>query len=423
MHPIVIQAEDISKQYRLGLLSGKTLSEDFKRFLYRMAGKPDPLAFVGAENDRTVASAERYVWALKNINFDVRQGEVMGIIGRNGAGKSTLLKILSRVTTPTTGEIRIKGKIASLLEVGTGFHPELTGRENVFLNGAILGMSKAEIKRKFDEIVQFSGVARYIDTPVKRYSSGMYVRLAFAVAAHLEPEILVIDEVLAVGDTEFQKKCLGKIKEVAGGGRTVLFVSHNMGAVSDICDRAIMIEKGSITSTGVADAVIREYVNSTMKTDLTSYDSLKDAQFRRGSGQVRISALSMHRHGSDVEQHEFDYRSDVSFNLSFQIYEPVQELYFLLALRSSLSREMVTATERIRIPVAGKSGEMQFRITLPAVNLSPGVYETYYWLGSSKQEMPYDVIDNMTAPLVIRVPENESALQTGYFQLDYKTEL
>ncbi|MBU6324894.1 MAG: ABC transporter ATP-binding protein [Bacteroidetes bacterium] len=423
MQPIVIQAEDISKQYRLGLLSGKTLSEDVKRFLYRMAGKPDPLAFVGAENDRTVASADRYVWALKNINFEVRQGEVMGIIGRNGAGKSTLLKILSRVTTPTTGEIRIKGKIASLLEVGTGFHPELTGRENVFLNGAILGMSKAEIKRKFDEIVQFSGVARYIDTPVKRYSSGMYVRLAFAVAAHLEPEILVIDEVLAVGDTEFQKKCLGKIKEVAGGGRTVLFVSHNMGAVSDICDRAIMIEKGNITSEGIADAVIREYVNSTMKTDLTSHDSLKDAQFRRGSGQVRISALSMHKRGSDEELNEFDYRSDVSFNLTFRIYEPVSELYFLLALRSSLSREMVTATERIRIPVEGKTGEIQFNITLPALNLSPGVYETYYWLGSSKQEMPYDVIDNMTAPLVIRVPENESALQTGYFQLDYKTEL
>lgn len=423
MQPIVIQAEDISKQYRLGLLSGKTLSEDVKRFLYRMAGKPDPLAFVGAENDRTVASADRYVWALKNINFEVRQGEVMGIIGRNGAGKSTLLKILSRVTTPTTGEIRIKGKIASLLEVGTGFHPELTGRENVFLNGAILGMSKSEIKRKFDEIVQFSGVARYIDTPVKRYSSGMYVRLAFAVAAHLEPEILVIDEVLAVGDTEFQKKCLGKIKEVAGGGRTVLFVSHNMGAVSDICDRAIMIEKGNITSEGIADAVIREYVNSTMKTDLTSHDSLKDAQFRRGSGQVRISALSMHKRGSDEELNEFDYRSDVSFNLKFRIYEPVNELYFLLALRSSLSREMVTATERIRIPVEGKTGEIQFNITLPTLNLSPGVYETYYWLGSSKQEMPYDVIDNMTAPLVIRVPENESALQTGYFQLDYKTEL
>ncbi|MEN9511474.1 MAG: hypothetical protein RLZZ370_1293 [Bacteroidota bacterium] len=423
IQPVVIEAENISKQYRLGLLSGKTLSDDLKRFLYRLSGKPDPLAFVGAENDRTVASAERYVWALKNINFEVRQGEVMGIIGRNGAGKSTLLKILSRVTTPTTGEIRIKGKIASLLEVGTGFHPELTGRENVFLNGAILGMSKSEIKRKFDEIVQFSGVARYIDTPVKRYSSGMYVRLAFAVAAHLEPEILVIDEVLAVGDTEFQKKCLGKIKEVAGGGRTVLFVSHNMGAVSDICDRAIMIERGSISHEGNADTVIREYVNSTMRADLTSHDSLKDAQFRRGSGQVRISSLSMHSHGTEQEQHEFDYRSDVSFTFNFQVNEPVPELFFLLALRSSLSREMVTATERIRIPVDGKTGNIAFRLTLPQLNLSPGVYETYYWLGSSRQEMPYDVIDNMTAPLVIRVPENESALQTGYFQLNYKTEL
>jgi lipopolysaccharide transport system ATP-binding protein len=423
MQPIVIQAENISKQYRLGLLSGKTLSEDVKRFLYRIAGKSDPLAFVGDINDRTVSSSERFVWALRNINFEVRQGEVMGIIGRNGAGKSTLLKILSRVTAPTTGEIRVRGKIASLLEVGTGFHPELTGRENVFLNGAILGMSKAEIKSKFDEIVEFSGVARYINTPVKRYSSGMYVRLAFAVAAHLEPEILVIDEVLAVGDSEFQKKCLGKIKEVAGGGRTVLFVSHNMGAVSDICDRAILIDKGSISNQGHADAVIREYVNSSMKTDLTSHDSLKDPQFRRGSGQVRISALGMHNFGSEEEINEFDYRTDISFNFKFHIMEPVRELYFLLALRSSLSREMVTATERIRIPTDGKTGEIDFNLTLPKLNLSPGVYETYYWLGSSKQEMPYDVIDNMTAPLVIRVPENEKAIQTGYFQLQYKTNI
>lgn len=423
MQPVVIKAEDISKQYRLGLVSGKTLSDDLKRYLYRIAGKPDPLAFVGAENDRTIASADRYVWALKNINFEVHKGEVMGIIGRNGAGKSTLLKILSRVTTPTTGEIRIKGKIASLLEVGTGFHPELTGRENVFLNGAILGMSKAEIRRKFDEIVAFSGVARYIDTPVKRYSSGMYVRLAFAVAAHLEPEILVIDEVLAVGDSEFQKKCLGKIKDVAGGGRTVLFVSHNMGAVSDICDRAIMIDKGGIGSIGAADSVIREYVNSTMKTDLISHDSLKDAQFRRGSGQVRISSLSMHAPDNEKEAHEFDYRSSIGFKFNFQIHEPVKELYFLLAFRSSLSREMVASTERIRVPLNGNTGNIDFRLTLPQLNLTPGVYETYYWLGSSKQEMPFDVIDNMTAPLVIRVPENENGLQTGYFHLNYKTEL
>jgi hypothetical protein len=196
-----------------------------------------------------------------------------------------------------------------------------------------------------------------------------------------------------------------------------------MGAVSDICDRAIMIEKGSISHEGNADTVIREYVNSTMRADLTSHDSLKDAQFRRGSGQVRISSLSMHTHGSEQEQHEFDYRSDVSFTFNFQVNEPVPELYFLLALRSSLSREMVTATERIRIPVDGKTGNIAFRLTLPELNLSPGVYETYYWLGSSRQEMPYDVIDNMTAPLVVRVPENESALQTGYFQLNYKTEL
>jgi lipopolysaccharide transport system ATP-binding protein len=423
MSEIIIQAEDISKQYRLGIVSGKTLSDDLKRQWYKITGRPDPLASVGVENDRTVASDDRYVWALRNINFDVKRGEVMGIIGRNGAGKSTLLKILSRVTTPTTGEIRINGKIASLLEVGTGFHPELTGRENIFLNGAILGMSKQEIRRKFDEIVQFSGVARYIDTPVKRYSSGMYVRLAFAVAAHLEPEILVIDEVLAVGDSEFQKKCLGKIKDVAGGGRTVLFVSHNMGAVSDICDKAIMIDKGNISSSGPADRVIRDYINHSMKTDLTSYESLKDTHFRRGTGQVRITSLKMYHATTEQEQNEFDYRSDIGLDFTINVQEPVEELFFLLALRSSLSREIITATERIRIPLNLKTGSFPFRITLPNLNLNPGVYETYYWLGSSRQETAYDVIDNMTAPLVIRVSEHEKAIKTGYCQLEYKTQL
>jgi lipopolysaccharide transport system ATP-binding protein len=423
MSEIVIQAENISKQYRLGVVSGKTLSDDLKRSLYRIMGRPDPLAELGEENDRSVVSDSRYVWALRDINFEVAKGEVLGIIGRNGAGKSTLLKILSRVTAPSTGEIRIKGRCASLLEVGTGFHPELTGRENIYLNGAILGMTKQEIRRKFDEIVAFSGVARYIDTPVKRYSSGMYVRLAFAVAAHLEPEILVIDEVLAVGDSEFQKKCLGKMKEVSGGGRTVLFVSHNMGAVSDICTKAILIEKGRITSRGNADAVIRDYVNQTLHYDLSATDSLKDPQFRRGSGHVRITAVSMHQAGSTVETNEFLPGADIELEIQYTANETVDELFFLLAFRSSLSREIVTSTGRVQIPLvkAGNSGKI--RISLPAINLSPGVYESYYWLGSAMQELPYDVIDNLTAPLVIKVPENGDALNTGYFQLSYKLDI
>jgi lipopolysaccharide transport system ATP-binding protein len=219
-----IKIENISKVYRLGMVSRTTMKEDLKRFYKKLTKGVEPLYEGAIANNRNAKEKSDYVWSLKDINLEIKQGEVIGIIGKNGAGKSTLLKILSRVTQPTTGSIKYNGRIASLLEVGTGFHPELTGRENIFLNGAILGMTKSEIKRKFDEIVEFSGVGNYLDTPVKRYSSGMYVRLAFAVAAHLEPEILIIDEVLAVGDAEFQKKCLGKMKSVSGEGRTVLFV-------------------------------------------------------------------------------------------------------------------------------------------------------------------------------------------------------
>lgn len=256
----VIQVENLSKQYRLGQVSTGTLVHDLNRWYHKIRGLEDPYASVTVANDRTVKDDSEYVWALQNIHFDVKQGEVLGIIGKNGAGKSTLLKILSKVTSPTKGQIKVKGRIASLLEVGTGFHPELTGRENIFLNGAILGMTKKEIRSKFDEIVTFSGVEKYIDTPVKRYSSGMYVRLAFAVAAHLEPEILIVDEVLAVGDAEFQKKCLGKMKDVSNEGRTVLFVSHNMPAVKSLCSRAILLESGISKNMGSPDELITQYL-------------------------------------------------------------------------------------------------------------------------------------------------------------------
>ncbi|QRE27784.1 ABC transporter ATP-binding protein, partial [Flavobacterium psychrophilum] len=245
MSKTIIKAEDISKQYRLGLVGTGTLKDDIKRWWHNIRGKEDPFLKIGQANNRATKGESDYVWSLQDINFEINQGDSVGIIGRNGAGKSTLLKILSQVTQPTTGKIYTKGRIASLLEVGTGFHPELTGRENIFLNGAILGMRKHEIARKLDEIIAFSGVERYIDTPVKRYSSGMYVRLAFAVAAHLESEILIIDEVLAVGDADFQKKCLGKMNQVSKGeGRTVLFVSHNMAAVKSLCNRGIVLHNG-----------------------------------------------------------------------------------------------------------------------------------------------------------------------------------
>lgn len=285
----VIKAENIGKQYRLGLVSSKTLSHDIKRWWYRIQGKEDPFLKIGETNDRAKKGSSDYVWALKDINFEVNQGDVLGIIGKNGAGKSTLLKILSRVTTPTTGSIKVKGKMASLLEVGTGFHPELTGRENVFLNGAIMGMSKSEIKAKFDEIVDFSGVERYIDTPVKRYSSGMYVRLAFAVAAHLEPDILIVDEVLAVGDAEFQKKCLGKMKTVSGEGRTVLFVSHNMGAVKSLCSRGIVMKNGTIDFQGKIDDSVNHYLKVNRVTD--NEGEFEISKKGMGTGEASIKKI------------------------------------------------------------------------------------------------------------------------------------
>jgi lipopolysaccharide transport system ATP-binding protein len=246
----VIELENIGKQYRLGYVGSGTLRGDMQRWWARMRGHEDPTLTIGMENKLDTIEGE-YVWALRDINLKVEQGEVLGIIGKNGAGKSTMLKLLSRVTSPTTGVIKVRGRIASLLEVGTGFHGELTGRENIFINGAILGMTKQEIRSKFDEIVDFAGVAKYIDTPVKRYSSGMYVRLAFAVAAHLEPEILIVDEVLAVGDAEFQKKAIGKMQDIsAGQGRTVLFVSHNMASVQKLCNRGVLMEKGMIRFEG-----------------------------------------------------------------------------------------------------------------------------------------------------------------------------
>lgn len=261
---LALKAENISKQYRLGQVGTGTLSHDLNRFWHQVRGKEDPYLKIGETNDRSSKGNSDYVWSLRNINFEIEQGDAVGIIGRNGAGKSTLLKLLSKVTKPTTGTIYTNGRIASLLEVGTGFHPEMTGRENIYLNGAILGMTRKEIKRKFDEIVDFSGVERYIDTPVKRYSSGMYVRLAFAVAAHLESEILIVDEVLAVGDAEFQRKCLGKMGDVSKGeGRTVLFVSHNIGAVKTLCQTGIYLKDGLLQYQGKIDDTISKYLIST----------------------------------------------------------------------------------------------------------------------------------------------------------------
>lgn len=284
----MIKVEGLSKQYRLGNVGTGTVTHDLNRWWYSIRGKENPYLKIGEENGRSTKEISDYVWALKDLNFEVNQGEVLGIIGRNGAGKSTLLKILSRTTTPSTGQVKIKGRVASLLEVGTGFHPELTGRENIFLNGAILGMHKHEIKSKFDEIVDFSGVEKYIDTPVKRYSSGMYVRLAFAVAAYLEQEILIVDEVLAVGDAEFQKKALGKMKDVSKKqGRTVLFVSHNMLALESLCSKCLYLKKGQLVEIGTTNYIINSYMN-------ISSDSITEVSWEedQAPGNELLSILS-----------------------------------------------------------------------------------------------------------------------------------
>lgn len=263
MSDSVIKTKGLSKQYRLGSTGSHTLSEDLNRFLAKLKGKEDPYLKIGTENKRDQKAISDYVWSLKNIDLDIKRGEAVGILGRNGAGKSTLLKILSRVTKPTVGKVYIKGRIASLLEVGTGFHADLTGRENIYMNGAILGMSSREITSKMDEIIDFSGVSAYIDTPVKRYSSGMYVRLAFAVAANLDPEILIVDEVLAVGDAEFQKKCLGKMQDVnSKDGRTVLFVSHNILSISALCNKGVLLSNGQLQASGHIDDIVNVYTNS-----------------------------------------------------------------------------------------------------------------------------------------------------------------
>lgn len=297
MSDTVIKVENISKFYQLGLINHDTLAKDLQGWWAKIRGKEDPNSSVSMLSSAKNNSDNDFIYALKDVSFDVKQGEVLGIIGANGAGKSTLLKILSRVTSPTSGCIKIKGRIGSLLEVGTGFHPELTGRENIYLNGAILGMRKHEIDRKLDEIIDFSGVEKFIDTPVKRYSSGMYVRLAFAVAAHLDPEILVVDEVLAVGDADFQKKCLGKMDDVSKKeGRTVLFVSHNMAAVRQLCTRGILLRNGMIAFVNTADECVDYYLNSAQTHNLFS---IKERTDRVGNGVYKISEIKIMGMDSD----------------------------------------------------------------------------------------------------------------------------
>lgn len=383
---IVIKAENISKQYRLGQVGRKTIAADFKRWMYKLQGKEDPFTKIGETNDRSQKGNSDYVWALRDIDFEVKQGEVLGIIGKNGAGKSTLLKILSRVTTPTTGKIGIQGRMASLLEVGTGFHPELTGRENVFLNGAIMGMNKAEIKSKFDEIVDFSGVERYIDTPVKRYSSGMYVRLGFAVAAHLEPEILVVDEVLAVGDSEFQKKCLGKMKSVSSDGRTVLFVSHNLAAVKSLCTSGIVLSNGELVYSGNQNEAINYYQNKTSNSIASSYFGKKV-----GNNNITIHKFNIVPIDSEV----ISISSSFMFELVF--YNSQKNINLDATFELKTVDEIVVFHHGKIITDDNNSQEGIYTVKgyFPSNILNSGVYSFNLIFGKNQEEVLYMISDIM----------------------------
>jgi lipopolysaccharide transport system ATP-binding protein len=334
---IILKAENISKQYRLGTVGTGTLSHDLNRWWHAIRGKEDPYLKVGETNDRSFKGNSEYVWALQDINFEVERGEVLGIIGKNGAGKSTLLKILSKVTAPTTGIIKSRGRIASLLEVGTGFNPELTGRENIYLNGAILGMTKKEITSKLDEIIAFSGCERYIDTPTKRYSSGMTVRLAFAVAAFLEPEILVVDEVLAVGDAEFQKKAIGKMQDISKSeGRTVLFVSHNMAAVKSLCTRGIVLRNGSVFFQGTVDHAVEKYLNG-------DSESLNHKKFGNDFDfpQLKLNEISINPKGLTSDEVLNEYH-ELEFHTNLEIKSQPERLHLTYVLKDSNGEALFT---------------------------------------------------------------------------------
>jgi len=330
---IAIKVEAVSKLYRLGEVGTGTLSHDLNRWYHRLRGKEDPYLKIGESNDRANKGSSEYVYALKDINFEVQEGEVLGIIGKNGAGKSTLLKLLSRVTGPTSGKIKVKGRTASLLEVGTGFHPELTGRDNIFLNGAILGMTKAEIRNKFDEIVDFSGVERYIDTPVKRYSSGMYVRLAFAVAAHLEPEILIVDEVLAVGDADFQKRCLGKMGDISKNeGRTILFVSHNMAAVKSLCNRGLLIVNGEINYDGSSEIAVQKYLDSRYSSDSQKFEGIKHSLFN-------IEDIQIYSNKEII-----DDSSQVTIQVDVDLFEDLERFRIIFLFHDDFGNDLFTTS-------------------------------------------------------------------------------
>lgn len=369
---VALSIEHLSKIYRLGQIGTGTLSRDLEVWWASVRGKPNPLLRIGEREQVNPKGDE--LWALRDVSFRVQQGEALGIIGRNGAGKSTLLKILSRVTAPTSGKVKVKGRIASLLEVGTGFHPELTGRENIYLNGVILGMSRREVAHKFDEIVDFAEVAQFIDTPVKRYSSGMYVRLAFAVAAHLDPEILVIDEVLAVGDVAFQKKCLGKMGDVTKAGRTVLFVSHNMGAINQLCPKAVLLRQGTVAAMGETQDVINDYLqgqesglDQEAHLDVKSDGKITSIRVEDAQGNPRT---------------DFGVGEDFIVKFTADVPDHVRKTVAGLEVSSLDGQKLLNLRsdgQGVVFESAQRLGRLVFSVKVPGLPLYPGVYSVEPW--------------------------------------------
>jgi homopolymeric O-antigen transport system ATP-binding protein len=395
MSDTVIQVENLWKKYRLGVINHHTLTRDLQSRWARVCGKEDPNSPVESTSIGKIHSD--CFWALSDVTFEVKQGDILGIIGRNGAGKSTLLKILSQVTTPTKGEVRYKGRIASLLEVGTGFHPELTGRENIFLNGAILGMSKADIRKKLDEIVAFAEVETFIDTPVKRYSSGMYVRLAFAVAAHLEPEILVVDEVLAVGDAQFQKKCLGKMEEVGKEGRTVLFVSHNMGAVHTLTQKCALLEQGMLLYFGETHEAVSKYLSESIDTEndnrynLDYYRREYVEKTYKGDVKVRYTDVWVERNGERISELEMGDQFDVYFE--FEVYSQIHGSNLSLSILDSNAQFVTVIFSWDKDYYLDLSqGKHVIRLEVDGLVLTPGQYFIITGINQTAVTTPWDAI-------------------------------
>ncbi len=379
MSNTVIEVNNLSKQYRLGQVGTGTLSHDLNRFWHKIRGKEDPYLKVTEKNERSKGSDSKYVWALEDVSFKLNEGQVLGVIGTNGAGKSTLLKLLSRITSPTTGTINIKGRMSSLLEVGTGFHPELTGRENIYLNGAILGMSKQEISRKLDEIVEFSGCASFVDTPVKRYSSGMIVRLGFAVAAHLESEILIVDEVLAVGDMAFQKKCIGKMKDISKGGRSVLFVSHNLNSVANLCDSGILMENGRLTYEGDITSTIDRYLNSNNFENTSFFDF--SAIPHEGSGEMKFDSLKILENGQPSTN--ISIGNDLTLQLKITSQSKINSIFAIHLYTHDQTRIANIENTDSDFMIEPFEGTKTFNVTFKNIRLYPGSYKIGLWIGDN----------------------------------------